>query len=411
MADPVNDLRRLAWKGLALLPRPVRDLASLPVRRRADAELRALAAMPGAARRLYLGPWNTAGQAWAWARAAEQRLPDTAAQNLWAQRSLTQAHFHYPADHELSVLAQRGRVREIHGARVLAQASHVLFESGRPVLADFHAASMLDDVAALDAAGVRHGVIYHGSEIRDLREHAQTYAHSPFRAPEREWDDYFLTLQSIVGKNRADLASYAATGAPVFVSTPDLVDFVPGATVLPLVVDVDRFAGAAAASGVTPLERARPVVLHAPSNPVLKGTAVVEEVLEGMQQAGLVEYRRLSGVPHAQMAAFVADADVVVDQVVLGNPGVLMTEALAAGRLVVTHLRPEVLARWPEAPPVVEADPGSLREMLATVLGDRAAYQELASRGTAWARDQHDGRTAAAVLGRWLDSPLLAPGG
>lgn len=415
MADPVNDLRRLAWQALARTPRPVRAAATLPVRRRADAELRALAPMPDAAHRLYLGPWNTAGQAWEWARAADQHLDGVAAQNLWAQRSLTQAHFGYRADHEISVLAQRGRVREIHGGRVLREATHVLFESGRPVLADFHAGSMLDDLPALSSADIRPAVLYHGSEVRDLREHAERYAHSPFRVPERDWDDYFRTLQAVVDRNRADLARWQERGLPVLVSTPDLLDVVPGARLLPLVVDVDRFAAAGQTLGVRPLERERPVVLHAPSNPRLKGTHVVEEVLHGMQHAGLVDYRRLTGVPHEQMAAFVAAADVVVDQVVLGNPGVLMTESLAAGRVVVAHLSAEVRGRWTHAqaptdqeppvhagPPVVEADPDTLREVLDGVLAERAAYQELAARGPGWARTHHDGRRAAEVLGTWL---------
>ncbi|WP_122260763.1 hypothetical protein [Ornithinimicrobium cerasi] len=414
MAAPPVDLRRLAWRAVAALPGPVRRVATLPVRRRADAELRSLTPMPEADRRLYAGPWNTAGQGWSWARAAERHLPGTAAQNLWAQRSLAQSHFSFPADHEISALAQRGRVREIHGERVLREATHVLHESGRAVLADFHAASMLQDVPALEAAGISHAVLYHGSEIRDLREHAERYPHSPYRVPEREWDDYFRTLQSIVDKNRADLREHAAGGGRVLVSTPDLLDVVPGASWLPLVVDVDRFAGAAAA-GVGPLEREVPVILHAPSNPRLKGTGAVEEVLEGMQSAGLVQYRRLSGVPHAQMPAFVADADVVVDQVVLGNPGVLMTEALAAGRVVVAHLTDQVRGRWGASDealpvldraeadvPVVEADPDTLREVLEGVLDDRAAYQAVASRGPAWARRHHDGRAAAAVLGGWL---------
>lgn len=409
MAAPLNALRRLAWKGLARLPRPVRELATVPVRRRADAQLRALAPMREAERRLYVGPWNTAGQAWEWARAAERHLPATAAQNLWAQRSLAQASFGFPADHQLSALAQRGRVREIHGERVLHEATHVLHESGRPVLADFHAASMLDDQPALRAAGIASAVLYHGSEIRDLREHAERYPHSPFRVPERDWSDYLRTLQRIVEKNRADLARWReAGGGPVLVSTPDLLDVVPDATWLPLVVDVDRFARAAQESAVVPLERGRPVVLHAPSNPLLKGTDLVEDVLLGMERAGLLEYRRLTGVPHAQMATFVADADVVVDQVVLGNPGVLVAESLAAGRLVVAHLSEEVRGRWADDLPVVEADPATLRQVLERVLAERTAYQATASRGPAWARQHHDGRRAARVLGAWLGTE---PGG
>jgi len=402
VASPVNHLRRLAWRGLATLPAPVRELANLPVRRRADAELRSLTPMPPAGRRVYLGPWNTAGQAYAWARAAERHLPDVAAQNLHAHRSGTPSPFRYPADHQLSLLAQRGHVRELHGGRVLREATHVLFESGRPVLADLHAGSMLDDVPALEESGIGHAVLYHGSEIRDLRAHAEAYPHSPFRA---RWDDYLTTLQRVVERNAAELRRYAG---PVLVSTPDLLDVLPEATWLPLVVDVDAFAGAAAGPA---LDRSRPVVLHAPSNPRLKGTEVVERVLEGMQSAGLVEYRRLSGVPHARMAAFVADADVVVDQVVLGNPGVLLAETLAAGRLAVAHLAPGVRDRMAAADvglggdgvvPVVEADPDTLEEALLAVVTDRAGHAELAARGPSWARRHHDGVRAAQVLERVL---------
>ncbi|WP_298891285.1 hypothetical protein [uncultured Serinicoccus sp.] len=402
MASPVNRLRRLAWRGLALLPAPVREVTTLPVRRRADVELRALAPMPTADRRLYLGPWNTAGQAYAWARAAERHLPGVAAQNLVAHRAATAGSFRYPADHEMSALAQRGHVREIHGARVLREATHVVLESGRPVLGDLHAGSMLADVPTLEAAGIRHAVLYHGSEIRDLRGHAEAYAHSPFHGP---WDDYLRTLQAVVDRNRRELADYAG---PVLVSTPDLLDVLPGATWLPLVVEVERFAEAA---GAPVLARPRPVVLHAPSNPRLKGTDAVERVLEGMQSAGLVEYRRLTGVPHAQMAAFVGDADVVVDQVVLGNPGVLLAETLAAGRLAVAHLAPGVRDRMAQADrehggdgvvPVLDADPDTLEEVLRRVLEDRGRHTGLAARGPAWARRHHDGAHAAEVLDRVL---------
>ena len=406
MVDPVNDLRRLAWRALARTPRPVRELASLPVRRRADAQLRALAPMPSGSRRLYVGPWNTAGQAWEWARAAERHLPDVAAQNLWAQRSLSQSHFHYRADHELSVLAQRGRVREIHGERVLREATHVLFESGRPVLSDFHAGSMLDDLPALKSAGICPAVLYHGSEIRDLREHADRYPHSPFRVPERDWDDYFRTLQGIVERNRRDLDHWVEQGLEVFVSTPDLLDMVPGARLLPLVVDVERFAAAALAGGVRPLERDRPVVLHAPSNPRLKGGTIVKEQMEQLDRRRVIEYRPLGSLHHADMAASIADADIVLDQFALGATGVFAAEAQAAGRIVVAHVAPpvrEVLAAVDDRPlPVVESAPHHVGHVVESILSRADYYRTLAADAQAWARRHHDGRRSAQVLDDWL---------
>ena len=388
------DVGRLAHRVVAALPGPVREAALLPVRVVGDRELRALTPMPQADRRLYVGPWNTAGQGWEWAHAAERHLPGVAAQNLWAQRAATR-HLTYRADHVLSARAQRGHVRRIHGRRVLAEATHVVFESGRPVLADFHAGSMLDDLPALEDAGIRSAVVYHGSEIRDLREHAERYPHSPFRGP---WDDYLQTLQSVVTRNRADLASF---DGPVLVSTPDQLDVSDRAVWLPLVVDVDRFATTAPV-----LERDRPVVLHAPSNPRLKGGEQVREQMEALAARGLIDYRPMTGVPHDRMAEVIQGADVVLDQFALGATGVLAAEAMAAGRLVLAHVAGHVRDAMTELdgtpPPVLEATPDDVGEVVAAVAADPASYRDLAAQGPGWARRNHDGRRAAEVLDRVL---------
>ena len=83
---------------------------------------------------------------------------------------------------------------------------------------------------------------------------------------------------------------------PVFVSTPDLLLDVPGGIWLPVVVDIDR------PQGDPPLSRDRlPLVLHAPSKAVTKGTDLIEPVVEDLVERGLVEYRRLSGLAPEQM--------------------------------------------------------------------------------------------------------------
>src|SRR5690606_17680103 len=106
-----------------------------------------------------------------------------------------------------------------------------------------------------------------------------------------------------------------------------------------------------------------------------------------------------------------AAADIVIDQIVLGNAGVLTAEATAAGRLVVGHLLPAVRERLTafdamgQPPPVVEADPDTLEEVLREILADRPAHQAVAAQGPGWARRNHDGTHAADVLRPWLSPP------
>ncbi|WP_131104356.1 glycosyltransferase [Ornithinimicrobium sufpigmenti] len=390
--------RRWAYQAWTALPSPVRGVGGTVLRLRAEREVARQPGLdPRARSRLVIGPLNTAGQGERWARAA-RAVPGCDARAMSVERR-SSAGFGFPSDWHLSRAVQvRGMPR--HAARVLGTgrepgATHVLAEGARSLLDDPFTRWVTDDLPRLREAGVEAAVLIHGSELRDLHRHAAAYPHSPFRG---EWDERWERMQATVERTRSVLGRLEGAEVPVFVTTADMLDHVPGASLLPVTADVDRFTPGAERPM---LERDRPVVLHAPSNPRLKGTPVVEEVLTRLQQEGLVVYRRLSGVPHAEMPGFVADADVVVDQVVLGNVGTLAAESMAAGRLVVAHVPDHVRARTPGLP-VLEAAPDTLEGVLRDVVAHRDGYRDLAARGPAWAREHHDGRAAARALSPWL---------
>lgn len=394
--------RRLAYGAWRAVPGPVRGAGETALRWRAERSVSGQPWFDGSTpHRLLIGPLNTAGQAQAWARAAD-RLPDVQALSLSAaRRSAAASTFGYATDVHLDLPAQLRGMRP-HRERVLGTgrsvgATAVLAESGYPVLGDFFRRTILEDLPALEAAGIRTALLIHGSEARDLHRHAEAYQHSPFRL---DWDERWERMQASVEQTREIIEAFPG---PVLVPTLDMLDVLPGATLLPITIDVDRFTGQPDLGG--PLERDVPVVLHAPTNPRLKGTAVVEQILGRLDEEGLVEYRRLQGVPNRQMPQALSDADVIIDQIVLGNVATLAAEAMAAGRLVLAHVAPTVRDRARELDtlrenlPVVEADPATLEEVLRDVLARRDHYRAVAARGPAWARRHHDGTIAADILG------------
>ncbi|MCK0111846.1 hypothetical protein MWU75_06810 [Ornithinimicrobium sp. F0845] len=402
-----------AYRSFQALPGPVRAAGETALRLKAEHEARKLTGFGPAPRRLLIGPLNTAGQAERWARSAEQ-VPGVAARSMAVERRVRGfTGYGYDTDWFLSRKVQLRGMRPYQD-QVLGL-THVLAESGRAILDAPLDRTILEDLPRLREHGVEPGLLIHGSEMRDLHRHATAYSHSPFRG---EWDERWHRMQATVERTRAIVERF---DGPVFVTTHDMLDFVPGASLLPVVVDVDRFTVGSGRPGVPVLERDRPVVLHAPTNPRLKGTEIVEGVLHGLEDEGLVTYRKLEGVPNQQMPGFLAEADIVIDQIALGNAGTLTAEATAAGRLVIGHLAPEVRDRMAEfdaegvgaagldaeavGPPIVEADPDTLEEVLRQVLGDRTAYQQVADRGPAWSRRNHDGTRAAAVLATWLAPP------
>lgn len=340
--------------------------------------------------RVIMGPLNAAGQASAWCRAINVKFPEAQALSLEVVDSHRHNSFAFPTDLSIPTDLHRGRLA--WETKILDTFTHALLERGSSVTALSKGVPTARHVRNYAEKGVQAGIVIHGSELRDPRLHAELYRASPFRQqPEK-----FRRAAERVALTRTLLEE---SGVPIFVTTADMLDFVPEATLVPVVIDVERFS---AVHPVPALERKVPVVLHAPSNPELKGTAAIEKALTTLADAGAIEYRRINGVPSSAMPGLIGEADIVVDQIVLGATGVLAAEAQAAGRLVVAHLHERVRARVGQYAPVVDATPNTIAAVMDDILDRRHHYAAIAARGPAWALSQHDGRASADALAPFL---------
>ena len=346
--------------------------------------------------RLLVGPANFAGQGWAWGRAVERAFPDVASQVFAVDRG---SAFGFPADYTVDVPTYRSaRWGQEQERYVLSHFTHVMIEAERPILGIRYGEDCESDAKVLAKAGLAVAMLSHGSDIRLPSRHvanAEKYPYSPFADP--DWD--------LVPKLEAQAARFGRIigehDGPTFVSTPDLLDDAPKARWLPAVVNLDSWAAS------TPvLERERPLVLHAPSNTRFKGTEIIEPIVERLAAAGLIDYRRIQGIPNAELPALFARADVVLDQFLLGIYSVAALETMAAGRVCVAHVAPHVREHVREVSgeqvPVVEATVDTLAEVLERIAAERDWAREQAAAGVEFVRTVHDGRLSARLLGPFL---------
>jgi hypothetical protein len=368
--------------------------------KRSAEELRQRRALPAQPRpprtsvRLFVGPANFAGQGTTWARAAERHLVGVGARNM----SVSGGAYRFPVDMEVPrdlLENPYWQDRQIH--YLTSRFSHVLIEAGRPVLGARYGKNCAGEIKVLRDAGVSIALAAHGSDVRLPSRHAETHEWSPFH----EHDQFYVRLEA---QARREGQLFNTFEGHTFVSTPDLLVDVPGAKWLPVVIEPDRWHADRA-----PLERPRPVVVHAPTNPRFKGTSYVDAAMRPLHQSGLIEYRKVTDVPSEQMPAVIGDADIVLEQFVLGPYSVTSCEAMAAGRVVVAAVDRGVREHVKEATgrdlPIVHADPKTLARVVEELVADSDSAQELAARGPAYVRAVHDGTMSAAVLGTWLTPP------
>lgn len=343
--------------------------------------------------RFFIGPTNSAGQGFQWARAVERECPGADAVSMMGIGARV---FKPDVDLEVPVAVQQ-RSAQWHAEfeEYLAGQTHVVWESGRPLLGRSHGTDVRREMARLSDRGVRGALLFHGSDIRPPSRHAAQSEWSPFHEATRLGS----VLEEIAQEN-AVLAAEA--GVPVYVSTPDLLQWVPNAVWCPVVVDSERWRRAAA----TRTDNAVPVVVHAPSSKWLKGTDRIEPMLRRLSAEGVIEYRQIVNVPHAAIPDFYAQADIVLDQFVLGIYGVAACEAMASGRLVMSHVdaytRSQVQERTGLTLPIHETTLASLESDLRRAASDPHAFDELRAAGPGFVDEVHDGRHSARALAPFL---------
>lgn len=350
----------------------------------------------GAQRRLFIAPVNSAGQGYAWARASERVEGTAAAAFMYRDPNDT---FGFLADSEVpTVFFRTNRPWQRAQRRaVAARFTHVIVESGRQLFGTDE--PLADQLRRLQRHRVAVALLWHGSDIRLPSAHAAREPDSPFRGSGYADTD---RLEEIAQRGRALMAD---VDAPVFVSTPDLLDEVPQASWLPVVVDLKRWE----ASSSEIRWGAKPIVVHVPSNAGLKGSSLIGATMRRLHAEGLVDYRELRNVPAAQMPAEYGRADIVLDQFALGIYGVAACEAMASGRLVISHVsdqvRDAVRVHTGRELPILQARADGLEGVLRAVVAEPDRFIALAATGREFVRAVHDGRRSANVLREFLGAP------
>lgn len=310
----------------------------------------------------------------------------------------------FPVDYEVPAPVYRSlRWQRSQERYVLQNYTDVLIEAERPLFGTLYGDSAAKELAGIRRAGLGVAMICHGSDVRLPSRHAAQFAYSPFQNP---GDGYTARLEAQAARN---LVLLGEVEGPVFVSTPDLLGDVPRARWCPVIIEPAVWATDA------PLLLGRiPRVVHIPSNGPLKGTGLVDPIMRDLAATGRIEYRTLRGLTHQEVREAYLDADIVLDQFVLGLYGVAAAEAMAAGRVVVAYVTDPVRRHVAEATgldvPIVEADPGTVGEVVARLVEDRDRARQIAAAGPAFVRAVHDGRYSARVLSSLFDREAFPAG-
>ncbi len=350
--------------------------------------------IPSTQVRVYIGPTNYAAQGYLWARALEKSSPRIGARNMEVKLP---GGYNFPADTAVP-LAFYNHSSAWQGSELdaVSEFTHVLFEAERPLFGSMFGRDVAREAVELERRGVSVAFLSHGTDARSPRANIARTRWSPFA------DDSKLTaaLQEDADRN---LELLRRMDRPVFVSTPDLLSDVPYAQWCPVVVDSSLWH-----SDRVPSADSRPIVAHIPSSGEGKGTHLIDGPLRALERAGTIEYRLLAGIAAAQMPEKITTADIVLDQFRVGSYGVAACEAMAAGRVVLGHVLPDVRDTIHTLTglhlPIVEAVPDNIGEVISALIADPGRMSQLAQAGPVFVDAVHSGEMSSRVLRtHWIE--------
>jgi glycosyltransferase involved in cell wall biosynthesis len=239
------------------------------------------------------------------------------------------------------------------------------------------------DLPVLRMLGKRIYVSFHGSDcrMRSVHERINPWANLLF--------EHYQPDDARIEKTIGIWRTYADG---LIVHAPELLSYVPGATLVNRVIDLDAWPEQA------PADNHRPICLHAPSRRETKGTDLILRGMEQLESEGVsFELRLIENASHDEVRHAMAGADVLIDQILIGDHGVASMEAMASGRVAVAYLLDGVQRAYADSP-VYNVNPDSFVDRMRVLLSDAAVRRERAARGRAFVEAHFEPSAAAQQL-------------
>jgi glycosyltransferase involved in cell wall biosynthesis len=142
-----------------------------------------------------------------------------------------------------------------------------------------------------------------------------------------------------------------------------------------------------------------PKIIHAPSAPIAKGTPEILKIIDELKREYKFEFVLLENMSREDVVNELKQADIFIDQIVLGSYGMASCEAMAFGKPVLCFIMDEVFENGlPVDCPIVNSNTNTLKNNLIRLLDDANLRNEIGQQSRLFAEKYHDSDKIAHQL-------------
>lgn len=123
-------------------------------------------------------------------------------------------------------------------------------------------------------------------------------------------------------------------------------------------------------------------ICHAPSKKDVKGTAFIVKVIENLQEKGYeLHFDLIHNVPHKEALIRIQEADIFIDQLILGVHGMAALEALSFNKAVLVYISDYMIPNLPDDTPLINVNMETLENKIIELINDPAKLKLIQSKG------------------------------
>jgi hypothetical protein len=241
-----------------------------------------------------------------------------------------------------------------------------------------HAVPYHLDVWLIKLLRIPRLVEWQGSDIRD-----PSFEAADNRYYAEAWNEgyEYRDFENVEDAQRRQ-AEFAAAGfacaAPVGMVQYVKRDIFPDIFIIP-----QRFVLSDYAAAYPDVHNDVPLIVHSPSAPVAKGTKAVLSAIEILKKNYRFEFQLIQGMPRAEALKWMQQADIFLDQFVLGDRGMAALEAMALGKPVVCYIKPSLETLYRDQP-IINSTQEALPEVLGQLIENPQLRYEMGVRSRAY---------------------------
>src|SRR5665647_175671 len=143
----------------------------------------------------------------------------------------------------------------------------------------------------------------------------------------------------------------------------------------------------------------KPLIVHSPTAKIGKGSNIIIPIIEELKKQFNFNFLLLHDMNREKVLEIMQDADIFLDQIIVGSYGMAAIEAMSFGKPVMCYLMPQVFeAGLSTECPIVNTNPDNLKEQLIKLITNSQLRNEIGIKSREFAEKFHDVEKVSSQL-------------